>query len=486
MELRAFPETRPAEELLVEAASNLRWAAVPEGVRSSIGNLFFDWLGSAIGGSDSDPVATIVAAGRDLGIDTPTDGATVIPTMKLAAPLWACFVNGASSHVVEMDDLHNGSIYHPGTCVFPAALAAAEAVGAGGRDLLLAALAGYEVSIRLGEALGPEHYVFFHTTGTTGTVGAAVAVGLLLGLDRQQLLWALGNAGTQASGLWQFLADGAMSKQLHSGKAALNGLLAAYLARRGFTGPREILLGTRGLLPATTPAGALELATLDADLRNRQLMKLLQGIEPGGAGGDGAVISDFKTEEVSYKYHASCRHTHPVVDALLTVMRANRVTAPDIAAIHAHVYSVAYDRLKDTELDSPWAAKFHVPFCLARAAQLGHLGLAAFTEEALQDLQVLDLMSRIDLVPDADLDRDYPRRWASWAEVETRDGAKYVARTDFPKGDPENPLTFTELKDKFRQLTVAVLGQERSEALLRAALNLESLSDVRYLLSELR
>ncbi len=143
--------------------------------------------------------------------------------------------------------MHNGSVFHPGSVVFPPALAVAQATGASGRDLLTAAVAGYEVGIRVGEFLGRSHYKVFHTTGTAGTVAAAAATGRLLNLSAEAMLHAFGSAGTQAAGLWEFLRDAADSKQLHTAKASADGLAAAYLARDGFTGAKRILEGAQGM-----------------------------------------------------------------------------------------------------------------------------------------------------------------------------------------------------------------------------------------------
>ena len=192
---------------------------------------------------------------------------------------------------------------------------------------LTASVAGYEVSLRVGRALGSEHYRYFHTTGTAGTFGAAVAAGHLLGLDTEGMLSALGNAGTQAAGLWQFLADGAMSKQLHPAKAAFNGVLAAYLASEGFTGSAEILLGERALLPAMARGDAKAGGSDEGALRDRQRQALLEGlVELPQRASRAHVFATFKTTEVSVKYYASCRHTHPAVDALLLAMTEHGVS----------------------------------------------------------------------------------------------------------------------------------------------------------------
>ena len=156
-------------------------------------------------------------------------------------------VNAAASHISEQDDVHNGSVFHPAAVVFPPALAVAQHIGASGRDFITASVAGYEVGIRVGEFLGRSHYRVFHTTGTAGTIAAAVATARLLGLDAPAMLNAIGSAGTQAAGLWEFLRDAADSKQLHTAKAAGDGLTAAFLARDGFTGARRILEGAQGM-----------------------------------------------------------------------------------------------------------------------------------------------------------------------------------------------------------------------------------------------
>jgi 2-methylcitrate dehydratase PrpD len=188
----------------------------------------------------------------------PTSGPSEnMVTRKTTSPLFAAMVNAASAHMVEQDDVHNGSVFHPAAVVFPPAIATAQALGRSGRELLAACVAGYEVGIRVGEVLGRSHYKIFHTTGTAGTLAAAAAVGRLLNLTEEQMLDAFGSAGTQAAGLWEFLRDAADSKQLHTAKAAANGLTAAYLAQDGFTGARAIMEGAQGRRsgPADGPVG---------------------------------------------------------------------------------------------------------------------------------------------------------------------------------------------------------------------------------------
>jgi 2-methylcitrate dehydratase PrpD len=201
-------------------------------------DLLVDWFGSAVAGHGSRPVESITRFampwGRRLArLRHAHSGPerVLITRRAWSSPYLAAMANAAASHVAEQDDVHNGSVFHPATVVFPAAVAVAQAIGASGRQLLTASVAGYEVGIRVGEFLGRSHYKVFHTTGTAGTLAAAAAVGNLLGLDAGQMQHAFGSAGTQSAGLWEFLRTAADSKQLHTAHAAAAGLMAAYLAQ---------------------------------------------------------------------------------------------------------------------------------------------------------------------------------------------------------------------------------------------------------------
>ncbi|MDH3638282.1 MAG: MmgE/PrpD family protein, partial [Gammaproteobacteria bacterium] len=269
-------------DALAEFVSGLSFARLPPAVVTRSEELFLDWLASALAGKGSEPVRALESFALSMG---PHDGPSeILVSRRLSSPWFAALINAAASHVVEQDDIHNRSVVHPGTVVFPPALAVAQALGRPGRDLITAAVAGYEVACRVGEYLGPTHYRVFHSTGTAGTLGAAAAVAHLLRLGVKATRDALGSAGTQAAGLWEFLRDAADSKQLHTAKAAGDGLLAAYLAREGFSGARDILTGERGMG-----------AGLSARPENERLTQ--------GLGATWAVL------DTSFKFHASCRHT---------------------------------------------------------------------------------------------------------------------------------------------------------------------------------
>ena len=273
-------------------------------------------------------------------------------------------MNGAASHVVEQDDLHNSSVLHPAAVVFPAALAAAQDLGRSGAELILAAVAGYEAGIRIGEFLGRSHYRVFHTTATVGTLAAAVAVGKLMDFDRERFVDLLGSAGTQAAGLWEFLRDAADSKQLHTAKAAADGLLAAYLTADGLSGARHILEGEQGMA-----------AGMSSDADPERLVDRL--------GSRWALL------ETSFKFHASCRHTHPAADALLALMQREGLDHSQIAAVTARVHQGAIDVLgRVVEPQTVHQAKFSMGTVLGLIAVYGKAGLGEFHRHALSDPRV--------------------------------------------------------------------------------------------------
>jgi len=406
--------------------STLTFESVPELVIRRTEDLLLDWLGSALAGRDARPTRVFARFAATMG---PNEGPSELVTSdRGTSPFYAAFVNGAASHVVEQDDLHNRSVLHPGTVVFPAVLAAAQHIGASGRELLTAAIAGYECGTRVGEFLGRSHYRVFHTTGTAGTLAAAAGVARLLRLTPDQTQHALGSAGTMAAGLWEFLRDAADSKQLHTGRAAAEGLAAAYFAKDGLTGARRIFDGAQGM--AAGMSSDAEATRLDDGLGQR-----------------------WATAETSFKLHASCRHTHPAADALLAVMREHSLAADDIARVRAHVHQAAIDVLGAVvDPRTVHQSKFSMPFVLATIALRGHAGLADFTDAALADEKVRAFGSRVTMALDPDVDGAYPARWIGKVTVNTRDARVLTAQVDEPKGDPGNTLSRPELEQKFRHL----------------------------------
>ena len=421
---------------LAEFAAGLRFEDIPDSVRLRAEDLLLDWLGSALAGRGARPVQAIADVARQMG---PERGpCEVLISRRRTSPLLASLVNAAASHYVEQDDVHNGSVFHPGAVVLPAALAAVQDRDGSGRELLAAAAAGYEVGIRVGEFLGRSHYKVFHTTGTAGTVAAAAAAGRALGLDPGRMLHAFGSAGTQSAGLWEFLRDGADSKQLHTAKAAADGLLAAYLARSGLTGARRILEGEQGMA-----------AGMSKDADPARLTDRL---------GERWALA-----ETSFKYHASCRHTHPAADALLQVVQRDDLSVHDIERVTAHVHQGAIDVLGPVvEPASVHQAKFSMGTTLAMIATHRRAGLQEF-ERGYDDATIVAFRDRVRMVLDPEVDDAYPGRWLGKVVVETRDGRVLHGRVDEPKGDPGNTLSRAELEAKALRLAVFAGGASEEE-----------------------
>jgi 2-methylcitrate dehydratase PrpD len=424
---------------LADFAANLRFEDIPQPVIERAEDLFLDWFGSALAGRNAPAVEAIECFAKSMG--PATGPSEVLTSRRATSPLFAALVNAAASHLAEQDDVHNGSVFHPGTVVFPPVLAVAQSLGSSGRDLLTAAVAGYETGIRVGEFLGRSHYKVFHTTGTAGTVAAAAATGNLLRLTPDQMVNAFGSAGTQAAGLWEFLRDAADSKQLHSAKAAADGLLSAYLAQQGFTGAKQIFDGPQGM------AAGMSTDADPAKLTDR-------------------LGERWALAETSFKVHACCRHTHPAADALLKVISEHALVPDDISRVTARVHQAAIDVLGAVDIPhSIHQAKFSMGTVLALVAIFHRAGLQEF-EEYYADRQVASFRHRVTMVRDAEVDRAYPARWIGKVTVETIDGRTLEGRVDEPRGDPGNTLTRGEVEDK--ALSLAAFQSAATPAEMRS------------------
>ena len=441
-------------ERVARFVSDLNPEKLPADVIEMAKLCVLDWMGSAIAGSTTRPIRLLVQVATELG---GRPQATMIPNGLQTSCHLAAMVNAASSHAVEMDDLHKPSVLHPAATVIPAALAVAERDGRSGADLLTAIVAGYEVAIRIGEALGPSHYQFWHTTATCGVFGAATAAGKLLRLTPEQMVWALGSAGTQSAGLWEFLVDGAMSKQLHPAKAAADGLLAVLLAQQGFTGATKSIEGEKGLARAASTTRDLDRLT------------------------DGLSDRPLRILENSFKAHAACNHIHSTIDAVLALKAKHHLDPAEVRKIHVRLYSAAIDLLEKVQPTSAYAAKFSIPYCIATALLHGHVGLDDFTEEGIRNPTVQRLMAAVELERDPQLDQVYPDRWPAIVTVETVTGERREAGVDYPKGDPNNPMSREDLIEKFHILTTRIIRERLRDQVIERCLTLDTLQNVQQL-----
>ena len=450
----------PLTRHLASFCHRLRYAHLPAAVVDRTKYFFLDYLGVAVRGSLSDSSAPVYRLTGDLGGG---GTATVLGRQEKAAFAYAALANGTSAHSVELDDTHQGGSIHLGVSVFSAALAVAEKVDASGQDFIAAAVAGFEAAARLAMALRPkEHYARgFHPTATCGTFGAAVAAAKLLGLNESQLVSALGIAGSQASGSMEFLTDGAWTKRLHPGWSAFSGIHAALLAHAGFIGPATILEGKDGFLKAyTSQADPGKITT--------------------GLG------EDFQILQTAVKPHSCCRYTQAPIDATLQLVNEYNLKPQDIERVTIGMLETGIPVICEPaeRKRQPLGivdAQFSLPFGVAVSLIARRAGLEEFSEPMLTDPLVQQLMTKVDYARDPELEKNYPREWPAWARVKLTDGREIFAHVRFPKGDPENPLSWDELIEKYRGLASAVWQQNKIAQVQSAVQALEQEPKVQQL-----
>lgn len=410
-----------------------------------------DWYAALLPGSRVTPAILLEQAfAEDLD-----RGRARLASGRRATLRTAALINGAASHSVEFDDIYRDAGYHPGSPVISAALAAAQTQGASGEAFLRGVIVGYEVSTRLGEAVMPSHYRFWHTTGTIGSFGAAAAVATILGLSREQFMHALATVGTFAAGLQQAFRSQAMTKPLHGGHAADVGAMSAMAAAKGVTGALDILEGEAGFGAAMSTAPDWSKATR-------------------GLG------TDYHILHVTFKNHGCCGHTFPSIDGVLHLMRANALAAADIKRIRLGTYKAGLDIVDNAAPEGAYQAKFSLQYTVAHAIIHGSVRLNAFEPDHLRDARVRDMMQKIECNADPELSKGYPGQRAAQVEIETNDGRKFAHFQATRKGDPELPLTDEELNDKFHELAAPVLGAAGAQRLLKQLWALETLKQCEF------
>jgi len=332
-------------------------------------------------------------------------------------------VMGGLTHILEVDDLHKASVVHPACVTIPAALALSRDDMPTGPEFLKAVLFGFEACTRVGMSVGRAHYRIWHNTATCGTFGGAMTAATLMGLTDTETVHALGNAGTQSAGLWEFLNTGAMSKHLHAGRGAEAGIVAAELAQLGFTGPPAILEGPQGLY-----AGACPDPDPDAVLRDPN--------------------APWQVHLTSIKPWPSCRHTHPVIDAALEL--SGRIDAKDIESVDVAVYQASIDVCDRPVPESEYEAKFSVQHCVAISLLDGRCTFASFDPSGRD--RAAELRKSISVRAGDTYTNAYPKDWGGEVTVNLKDGASVTAARTACKGDPELPLSRDEMIEKARDL----------------------------------
>ena len=419
-----------------------------------------DYLAVAIRGSITPSSESMQRVVKGL---SPNGESVIMGTSLAATPEYAALANGTAAHSLEMDDVSNDASLHPGVAAFPVAFACGDLERVSGRQFITAAVGGFDLMIRLGRALDPrKHYARgFHPTGTCGTFAAASITSQLLGLDATRMAWALGIAGSQAAGSLEFLKDGTWTKRMHPGWAAHSGLIAGLLSRDGFVAPTTILEGRDGFLHGYSD---------DADGS-----KALEGL------GD-----TFYITKTSIKPHACCRYNQGPIDCVLQIVRDNGLKAQDVDKVTVGILNAGFNVVAAPEEQKRNPknivdAQFSMPFGAAISILYGRAFLDEYSDDIIANPEVHELMNRVSCVTDPALEVNYPSRWPAWAKVSTRDGRQLRAEIEFPKGDPENALSWDELKDKFRNLTRPILSSGQQDDIIGTVDSLEALDDIRTL-----
>ena len=365
----------------------------------------------------------------------------------------AAFINGTAAHTVEVDDIFRDGIYHPGAPTIPAALALAQAKGVSGEAFLRAVVIGYEISTRIGAAMGRAHYRYWHNTGTIGSFGAAAAAAEILQLDAKRFAHALATVATFAAGLQQAFRMDSHSKPQHAGHAAEAGVTAALGAAEGVMGSLDVIEGEAGFGRAMSDAPDWDkgLATL----------------------GD-----DFHITRMTFKNHACCGHTFAAIDGALALQARMQVAAREIERIRVGSYRAAREVSGVEHPVTPAEARFSLKYVVANALRHGSVRLAAFGPERMNDAETRALMERIELVIDPALDAAFPKQRAARVSIRTRDGRTEEFLQPTRIGDPDAPLSDAQLEAKFLELAAPVLGEAEAKAMLARLWSLETLRDL--------
>ena len=407
-----------------------------------------DWFSALFPGTVVAPATQLLRShAAELG-----HGKSSLPGLETTAfPATAAWINGSASHAVEFDDIFRDAIYHPGCPTIAAALAIAEDQGRSGLELLTAVTIGYEISTRIGVAVQPSHYRFFHTTGTVGCFGAAAAVAALLApREREVMRHALATAASFAAGLQQAFRSDAMTKALHAGHAASIGVLSGSGAAQGITGALDILEGAAGFGAAMSV--------------NPQWSRAAEGLG-----------ERYNITRITQKNHACCGHTFAAVDAAIALREQQRLEPSQIESIDVDTYQTAIDVTGDFQPRTAFEAKFSLPYVVCHALLYGSVRLGAFSEERLAEQSIRELMGKLRLNADAELSAGFPVMRAARLRITLHDGRTLEHFFPYRKGDPEAPLSDVELNDKFRELAMPVIGTVPAQRLLEKLWRLDTL-----------
>ncbi|WPR77835.1 MmgE/PrpD family protein [Algoriphagus sp. NG3] len=407
-----------------------------------------DYLGVTIAGSK---MINIKGEGLLSLFEDGSLGESAIGFDRKTSTLSAALINGMSGHVAELDDGVRFGGLHPGVPVISALLAIAEKERIDGKKLIAGIVTGYEAAIRLSVAIQPAHKKLgFHATGTCGTIGAAIGVATALNYPMEMMSSAFSAAATSASGILKATGGSSELKPYNAGQAALNGIVASFVARAGFSGPGDVLDGDKGLL---------------AIFSNGEKASKLMGFSS----------APLAIEMIYFKPYAACRHSHPAIEAVLKLRNLQGIRAEDVQSIEVTTYDLAIEGHDHKEIAGVTSAKMSTPYGVAIALIDGKADIGQFASERINDPAVLSLVKKVNMRSDHSLSQLVPQKRPAIVEVITVDNRRLIEQVDLPKGEPENPISEGELKGKF--LALARYGGKTQQECSQIIEHVENLED---------
>jgi 2-methylcitrate dehydratase PrpD len=436
-----------ASKRIAEYVSTLQYDQLPSSAVHAFKRALLDYVTCAVAGSRMEP--TRIVFDYVSSWDQSREAVVMGGKTRLSCPN-AAFVNGTSTHGLDFDDGFTRGSVHPSGAVFPAILAIAERQRSHPKDVIIAGVAGYDVTARIAATMHPASAKRgFHNTPTAGVLGAAAGVSRLLQLNAKTTLDAIGIAGSFSAGLREYLFGGAEVKRIHPGKAARDGITCAELAKRGLTGPEQVLEGKHGIFSAMA-GGQVEWARLCSALGER-----------------------FEIANVYFKPYPACRHFHAALDAVRDLRKQHGIAPTNVARIDVGMYDVGVRGHDHRHAHSLLDAQMSAPVSAALAMMYGEVTVGTYDTENIQSAEVQRLINATTASVDAECERIYPGRRSGVAKITLHGGQSFEQRVLDPKGEGENPMSDEDLAYKFRSNCEPMVGKAKCDRVLELVWSIE-------------
>ncbi len=439
-------------EVLSKFIVETTFADLPENVVASVKKSILDTLGCGIAGFtlEKESLGPVLRLVKSLGGN---EEATIIVDGQKTNALHAALANGCLIHSIDFDDTHQAALTHTSSVTIPTALALGEKFNTSGKDIILAIALGFEAATKVGQSVMPDLMRYWHSTALNGTIGAAALAGKLLGLTAEQMDLAFGIAADIASGTLACIEFGDITKSLHAGMAAMKGSLAALLVHDGANGPQHIFDYAKGYCHAYSNQPRID--KISENLGNPYEI-LVNGV----------------------KGFPSILASHTSIKAVSDIVRHKNLDAHAIKSVSVKTYNKVEESFCNYDPQTLLAARLSVPFCIALAAVDGEVTLNNFTAERLHDSKIRELMKKITIEGDPELNALYPEKLPAKVAITTNDGSVFAQHEYYPKGSSKNPLTRREFEDKFMSLATISLPESQARHIIDSISRLESLESI--------